>query len=357
MGGTDERVYELAKNLSNFNIKVYLFVNIHENKFKRKPYLKLIKNVTTRFGVLSDIFFIIVQLMALIKQGGLDIIQIELYNIRFSFVIVMISKLFASKCSIIIHDKRLGATKPLDTYFIIPTLKKVNSIIFVDKQLHDYVIRRYGEWIRSKSIIIHNAAILPTKKHNKYNVRDKHGLTEEDFVITFIGSSLFGPNLDAIKFIFSFCDKYKKEIEEKKIKLILVDSSSRVSSVNNYILCPGYVDDIFDILQISDIGLAPMSPSFTGSHIKVYNYMAAGLPVLSTKDGVKGIKGIKNNKNVLLFNDLDDMMKKINILYEDRHLLNMIGKSSKELIIQNYTWKKSALKLSDHYKVLINEIT
>jgi glycosyltransferase involved in cell wall biosynthesis len=352
--GTDERVFELSKHLVKHNANVSLIINITGEKPRLSSDFTLVDHFTTRFGVLSDLFFTIIQLLNLLKQGRLDVIQIELYNIKFSLFFLLISKLFSNKTSIVIHDKRVGVKKPIDSYFIIPALKLVNTVIFVDADLQHYVSTTFGQWISKKSIIIKNSATLPEIEYNDIMTRNKYGFDKNDFIVTFVGSSLFGPNVHAIETIHQVSRKYRSELEDKKIKFLIVDSSYDGRTLNDNVTKIGYVEDIFEILSISDIGLAPMTPTFTGSHIKVLYYMASGTPVLTTEDGIKGIIGVKNNKNVLLYNELDEMIDQIIRLYDDRKLLRFLGDASKQLIVNNYTWDKSAKRLVSHYLSQIN---
>lgn len=56
------------------------------------------------------------------------------------------------------------------------------------------------------------------------------------------------------------------------------------------IRAPGFVDDLADHFAAADIALNPML-SGGGSNVKLFDYLAAGLPVISTPFGARGVEG------------------------------------------------------------------
>lgn len=55
------------------------------------------------------------------------------------------------------------------------------------------------------------------------------------------------------------------------------------------VVAPGFVDDLADHFAAADLALNPMQ-SGGGSNIKLFDYLAAGLPVISTPFGARGVE-------------------------------------------------------------------
>lgn len=78
----------------------------------------------------------------------------------------------------------------------------------------------------------------------------------------------------------------------------------------------------------------------------MFNYMAAGLPIITTEFGTRGI----NNKNLFIISDIDDMPKAID-KYNINNYEQMILKSRK-YVEENFDWEAIAEKLIN----IINKI-
>ena len=66
---------------------------------------------------------------------------------------------------------------------------------------------------------------------------------------------------------------------------------------------------------------------------KILSYMSYGLPVICSKKTLANF-----DKNVISYNDEDDLVKKINKLRYDKKLSNQISKKSLRFITK-FTWK------------------
>ena len=350
--GTDERVYELAKALAENDMKVHLFINIHNVQSTEKiKNLQLINFNATRLNLVK---MILTRLFLVPLYGRFDILQIELYRIRFANTLLRFSKLIAKKTSIIIHDARAGVKKDSDSSFVTPVLNMANVLIFVDKNLIKNYSNIYGEWVKDKAVIIRNSARLPDKLYDRSMLRKTMKISEYETIAVFTGPANFPPNKSAIDEIYRLVEQYADSLQQRKIRFLLAGFQTEKLPENPLILKLGLVEDIFEILSLADIGLAPMPDSFTGSHIKTLYYMAAELPVISSPDGVKGLEGIKSGLNVLLYTDLKNFHDKLVNLCIDKTLAKRLGYNAKQMIINNYTWDKVATQLISAYLTLSN---
>jgi len=87
------------------------------------------------------------------------------------------------------------------------------------------------------------------------------------------------------------------------------------------------------------IAINPMM-SGSGTNIKMLDYMAAGIPVISTPIGARGID-IHNNQEGIIC-DIDEFPYQISRLIKDKILYNSISLNGRKLVKEKYEWKNIA---------------
>jgi len=115
---------------------------------------------------------------------------------------------------------------------------------------------------------------------------------------------------------------------------------------------------VSEFLNSCDVGILPF-PNWPGwnvsSPIKLFEYLACGLPVIVTK--------IPAHKNVLWGKDFafwaedsspDEIAKAIKKVYNAKDRLDKLSQSARNFVIHNYTWEKQAYKL-DEFLILQNQ--
>ncbi len=103
-------------------------------------------------------------------------------------------------------------------------------------------------------------------------------------------------------------------------------------------------EEMGNILGHADVGLAILKPIElykTTYPNKVFDYMAAGLPVLLAIDGV--IRDVVEKANAGVFaqpGNVDDIVNKINSLYDDKDKLNEYSRNGQNYIQENFNREK-----------------
>lgn len=95
------------------------------------------------------------------------------------------------------------------------------------------------------------------------------------------------------------------------------------------------IEKKLQLLQRANIALNPMDAG-SGSNVKVFDYFAHSLPLLSTPIGVRGVKAV-DGEHVLLAS-LDEFAGVLNTWRERQDAWLEIGKAGYELARQKYTW-------------------
>lgn len=167
----------------------------------------------------------------------------------------------------------------------------------------------------------------------------------EKFRAVFMGSG-HPPNVKAAEFIAFSLAPALPEVQFDIIGSCL-PAARYPSNVHRH----GVVDHAtkVNILSQASIALNPMSEG-SGSNVKVLEYFAYGLPVISTEFGMRGIRAEAEQE--YLRASLDDFAIALANVARDSRSLSNIGARGKELALKAYTWKSIAQSVAERLRTL-----
>lgn len=114
----------------------------------------------------------------------------------------------------------------------------------------------------------------------------------------------------------------------------------RIRAARNVLLLGQISDEEkLELYRSADVALNPML-SGSGTNIKMLDYMAAGLPVISTPTGARGLE-IESYKHAIIC-DLPEFPAKITEILEDDRLRSKLIANSRRLVAEKYDWKRIA---------------
>jgi glycosyltransferase involved in cell wall biosynthesis len=114
----------------------------------------------------------------------------------------------------------------------------------------------------------------------------------------------------------------------------------------------GYVKDDYEAhFDLADIALNPMAIG-GGTNIKLIDYMARSLPVISTPFGVRGLPDL--NSSGIIRSEMTDFASTIEELSNQDALRQQIGRRSRETITEQYTWEESSRRVWEEMHMLIS---
>ena len=177
---------------------------------------------------------------------------------------------------------------------------------------------------------------------------------EYDKKLVFLGDMSTPPNNDAIKYFVE--EIYPLILKRHNIKLYIVgrNPSNYIKSLSNdNIIVTGEVEDVRDYLGPNSIFVTSMI-SGTGIKNKILEAMSMELAVVSTSIGISGIDAMENKEYLLADNTIlfaDNVCK----LIEDDDLRNNIGKNSRKMVIEKYSWIKASQKIEEIIKGIVND--
>ncbi|MFA6363354.1 glycosyltransferase family 4 protein [Methanoregula sp.] len=94
-----------------------------------------------------------------------------------------------------------------------------------------------------------------------------------------------------------------------------------------------------ELFRLADIAINPMM-SGSGTNLKMLDYMAAGLPVVSTGIGARGIS-IQNRVHAVIC-DVETFPEEISHLINKKDVLAVLSRNGRQLVKDHYCWKNIA---------------
>ena len=142
------------------------------------------------------------------------------------------------------------------------------------------------------------------------------------------------PNIEAVKEIIKMAGRMKN----KDILFLIVgrcgDAFKDIRKSN--IVFTGYVEDTVPYLKVADIAINPML-SGSGTNIKVLEYLASGLPTITTPAGARGLE-VVSYKDVIIahaenfYDTLIDLLK-------DEEKQKELSENGRKLVEEKYNWE------------------
>ena len=119
-------------------------------------------------------------------------------------------------------------------------------------------------------------------------LRTELGIADDETVFLFSGSR-FQPNVDALDWLRAFNAQHPTFLTERRVRILVVGTVSAEPWREGGVIATGRVPDMSPYFAAADAGLNPVTWG-SGANVKLFEYIAARLPVMSTRFGVRGIE-------------------------------------------------------------------
>ena len=238
-----------------------------------------------------------------------------------------------------------------------------DHIIPVSNELRDYILTTTPEanvtTIPNGVSIERFENIAQTENINEY----LKNYSSSDFNIGFVGSVRPWHGIDILLDSFAelVCDK-------KDSKLIIIGDRSRLKShlddqcealgINELVVFTGAVphDDIPALMQKTDVLVAPYPEmkDFYFSALKVFEYMAAGKPIVASRIGQIATI-LKHEKTALLVppGDRPALCDALLRIKNNPDLGHKLGENARVEAFEKHSWKQRIAKTSSIFKTLM----
>ena len=140
------------------------------------------------------------------------------------------------------------------------------------------------------SVPVIRCGVDPTQyafdSHLRERARRELGLGDRERLIVFSGSS-YAPNNEALAELKVFAQRERDFLEARGVYLLILGSMEKSPFRQDRLIATGRVADVRPFFAAADAGLNPVTRG-AGSNVKLFEYMAAKLPIISTEFGVRG---------------------------------------------------------------------
>lgn len=186
----------------------------------------------------------------------------------------------------------------------------------------------------------------------KDKMRQKYGIQKNDTILVFHGSLDYRPNADAdnllIEYVFPELDK-----KYKNLKLLLIGPGHLKKIGKKIIQLPTIPFDEFpEHLSMGDIGVVPLYAG-SGTRLKIIEYLALGIPTVSTEIGARGLPVTDNENIIIAKSDKGDFVGKTIRLLEDEELQEKLRKNGNKLAKEKLDWNIVLRKYLEIYDYLV----
>tara|TARA_B110000008_G_scaffold277539_1_gene319041 strand:+ start:2178 stop:3278 length:1101 start_codon:yes stop_codon:yes gene_type:complete len=313
-------VGEVAFNFFNFwpkkNKRMFYFSNISQNG----PKLVSLKIIDNPLFKLLNIPFLFFQVFKYLTQSQKKYLIIEGASfIGFSFIFILLTKIFLKKTIIIYHSHNIEfEVRKFNSNFIIKLFTFIfERYVFQNSRYSTVTSDREKRFVKKfyncNSYVLKNGI---TSKKIKY----KNILNSFDYIY-FNGSYKYWPNKFAIDRIFL---KYHTHIIKKysKLKIVILSEylPKKYARLKNVIHYKKYLSHsrYINLIKNSKFLCSPL-PKAPGTKLKIIEALYYGIPIFGSKESFIGLETNQLKKSFIIYkknNEINDLLNCI-IIYKN----------------------------------------
>lgn len=307
VGGTEERIWRIARGLLRCGLQVDLHMRI-QGSINPPRGLKIVP-LPEKVSSIQTVRWLI---RVLVDLRGSDVIQVEAFNMLRSLLLCLLLRRFTKLSVLVLHDmywksdpRKAGFWHRMEWILQHIAIRLYDVTVLAGEELRDWYRTLHGSLLSRKFVTIPNGSPEVDLKHyDRERLRKKFSLSECDFVAFFFGSMRFEPNKQAVQFIYDVSEYLVESFEQatgKKLLFLLAGEGTEHFARTTNVIPLGFVKNLWEVLALTDVCVIPHLPSFSGPHVKTMYSFAAGKPVISTPDGVKGMLDLSDGVHYLAF--------------------------------------------------------
>lgn len=347
--GVTYRLYYLSRAIqkNNFNVKIFI---CNRNIISDADLWKNIKKTNLEIHIIPEKYFYNPDWMSdIILKYQIDIIQVE--DIQSTIIFSQVALKLKIPLITELHDIEATLKKQFGhgSKNIKISLENIKlacdlSDVLVCMTKFDYLelVNRFGV---KKSKVIQ----LPNPIDRKAFPYVGPDFTSRKVI--FIGNMYYPPNRQAV---YTIVEKIVKKLGDKSVGFEMAGMAPRALKIklqNERVKFIGVVNDLTSFLSSATVALCPVTEG-SGMKVKILNYCAAGIPVITTNLGRSGYEAIKS---LIIEDDIREYPVIIKKLMSNKSKLLSISKQLRKEVIKYYELDYIAKKAAKIYRKILFE--
>lgn len=179
------------------------------------------------------------------------------------------------------------------------------------------------------------------------NIRSQYGIALDRPILVYHGVYSYMPNQEAIEALAQVVLPYLNSINVHPV-ILAIGRDPPLTAAHPDIIFTGPVTNIAPWLRAADVAVVPIRTG-GGTRMKILDYFAARLPVVTTSKGIEGIPATPG-RDAEVHDDLIQFSKAIVRLLNNRNLATQIGANGRA-IAQQLDWTEIVKR---YQSILIN---
>lgn len=174
-------------------------------------------------------------------------------------------------------------------------------------------------------------------------IKDRFAITDES--ILFMGLYAYPPNTEAVRFLIK---DVIPELHRQRPNVRLVVTGGDLPFSTPWLINTGVLPrpDLDALLFACRIGVAPIFKG-SGTRLKLLEYMAAGLPVVTTRKGAEGLD-LEGGTHVLFAETGAEFQDSLLRLLGDWPMSNNLSTNAAELVRKKFDWEPLLTQFAAH---------
>lgn len=272
--------------------------------------------------------------------------RIDVYQAEFpgyAVPAVIAARLLGGTSALVEHNiehKRLADTTDLEP----ATLARIRRIEAACARAVDHVIAvsepdralllKDGVEDSRIAVIPHGVDLESYQNLSGAGIRARYRLPADVPLLVFHGTLHYWPNTMAVKHI---AEDLLPRLEQagQRVKVMICGMNPPRYYAHPDILFTDVVQDLPQHLKAADLAVVPLDDG-GGTRLKILEYFAAGVPVVSTSKGAEGIPA-RHGEAIYLADKMEDFAQAVLTLLRTPHEARRIGLAG-QTFVQSYSW-------------------